>query len=162
VSNAGLIILHPFLPELFRHCGWVEKSKFINDYTQTMAVYALHYLATGETAAFEHELMFLKFLAGMDMESLLEPVEPLDDFERAACNELLSEVLKHWKPLRNTSPQGLREAYLQRNGKLEHIYSGWHLTIQQKTLDILLSKLPWGISLIKFPWMPQMLTVTWQ
>jgi hypothetical protein len=162
VSNAGLIILHPFLPELFRHCGWLEKNTFINEYTQTTAIYALHYLATGETVIPEHQLMFPKFLAGMDQEALLEPVEPLNDKEQVACNQLLEEVLKHWKPSRNTSPQGLREAYLQRNGKLEHIYSGWHLTIEQKTLDILLSKLPWGISLIKFPWMPQMLTVTWQ
>jgi hypothetical protein len=162
VNNAGLIILHPFLSELFRHCGWLVKNKFLNSYAQTMAVYALHYLATGEIEAFEHELIFPKFLAGMDREALLEPVEPLNNREQAACNELLGEILKHWKPLRNTSPQGLREAYLQRNGKLENIYSGWHLSIEQKTLDILLSRLPWGISLIKFPWMPQMLTVTWQ
>ena len=162
VSNAGLIILHPFLPELFRHCGWLEKNRFINDYTQTMAVRALHYLATGETVGFEHELMFPKFMTGMGLESLLEPVEPLNDFEQTACSELLSEVLKHWKPLRNTSTQGLREAYLQRNGKLEHIYSGWHLSIEQKTLDILLNRLPWGISMIKLPWMTQPLTVAWQ
>ncbi|HEX5150591.1 MAG TPA: contractile injection system tape measure protein [Parafilimonas sp.] len=162
VANAGLIILHPFLPELFRHCGWLEKNKFINEYTQTMAVYALHYLATGETDVPEYQLMFPKFLAGMEWEALLEPVEPLNDEEQAACNELLAEVLKHWKPLRNTSPQGLQEAYLQRNGKLEHIYSGWHLSIEQKTLDILLSRLPWGISMIKLPWMTQPLTVAWQ
>jgi hypothetical protein len=162
VSNAGLIILHPFLPELFRHCGWLEKNRFTNEYTQTMAVYALHYLATGETVIPEHQLMFPKFLAGMEWDALLEPVEPLNDIEQGACNELLGEVLKHWKPLRNTSPQGLREAYLQRGGKLEHIYSGWHLSIEQKTLDILLSRLPWGISMIKLPWMTQPLTVAWQ
>ena len=44
VTNAGLIILHPFLPELFRHCGWLEKNKFVDEYTQTMAAYALHIL----------------------------------------------------------------------------------------------------------------------
>ncbi len=162
VNDAGLIILHPFLIQLFRNCGWLDNNKFIDDYAQTMATYALHYLATGNIEAMEYELMFPKFLTGIDWEQPLMPVEYLNDAEKAACNELLIEVVKYWEPLRNTSPDGLREGFLKRTGKLEHIYSGWHLTIEQKTLDILLNRLPWGTSLIKFPWMPQMLTVTWQ
>jgi hypothetical protein len=127
-----------------------------------MAVYALHYLASGNVEAMEYELIFQKFLAGIEIEEPLMPVELLNDKEKAACDELLIQVLEYWEPLRNTSATGLREGFLQRNGKLEHIHSGWHLSIEQKTLDILLGRLPWGISLIKFPWMKEMLTVTWQ
>lgn len=162
INDAGLILLYPFLIQLFENCGWIDKKSFLNAYAQTMAVYALHYLATGEVAALEHRLVFPKLLAGIDWETSLEPVEPLNDTEKDACDELLKKVIDHWKALGNTSPDGLREAYLQRNGKLEHIYSGWHLTVEHKTLDILLNRLPWGISLIKLPWMAEMLTVTWE
>jgi len=162
INDAGLILLHPFLLQLFTNCGWVQNKNFVTTYTQTRAVYGLHYLATGETLPLEHQLIFPKLLAGIEWETPLEPVDPLNDIEKNACDELLSEVLKHWKALGNSSPGGLREAFLQRNGKLEYIYSGWHLTIEHKTLDILLNRLPWGISLVKLPWMKDMLTITWQ
>jgi hypothetical protein len=29
------------------------------------------------------------------------------------------------------------------------------------TIDVLLEKLPWGISLVKYPWMPKPLYVEW-
>ena len=162
INDAGLVLLHPFLPQLFRNCGWLNKNIFLNDHAQTMAVYALFYLATGNTEAKEYELVFHKFLAGIKWETPLEAVDPLNEAQKIACDELIRDVLKHWEPLRNTSPAGLRESYLQRNGKLESNYSGWHLSIEHKTLDILLNRLPWGISLIKLPWKADKFTVTWQ
>lgn len=162
VNDGGLILLHPFLVQLFENCAWVADKKFASVPAQTMAVYALHYLATRKLVALEHELIFPKLLAGIEFETPLEPVDPLNDSERDACDELLSEVIKHWRAIGNTSPSGLREAYLQRSGKLSHIHSGWHLNLEHKTLDILLNRLPWGISVVKLPWMPEMLTVTWQ
>ena len=162
VNEAGVVLLHPFLPQLFRNCGWLAKSNVPDRYARTMGVYAIYYLATGKTIVPEYELLLPKLLMGIPWEHPLEPVEELSEDNKAACNELLVEVVKHWTALRNTSPDGLKEAYLQRTGKLEYHNGNWRLGIEQKTQDILLSRLPWGISVIRYPWMENMLTVTWQ
>ncbi|HEY5749325.1 MAG TPA: contractile injection system tape measure protein [Chryseolinea sp.] len=161
VNEAGVILLHPFLPQLFRSRGWVDKENFVDAYGQTMAVYALHYLATGEAEAPEHQLLLPKLLTGMRLETVLHPVDPLTDDDRIACDELLIEVVKHWNALRNTSPDGLRQAYLRRSGKLENHDGKWRLTVEHKAQDILLSRLPWPVSIIKLPWMTGVLSVTW-
>jgi hypothetical protein len=50
---------------------------------------------------------------------------------------------------------------LQRAGKLSRVDDGWLLQIEQKGVDVLLSYLPWGIGLIKLPWMTELLYVEW-
>jgi len=35
------------------------------------------------------------------------------------------------------------------------------LYIEEKTIDILLDKLPWNLSIIKLKWMDEILTVHW-
>lgn len=161
INEAGVILLHPFLPQLFRSRGWVDREKFTDADGQTMAVYALHYLATGEVEAPEHQLLLPKLLTGMRPETALHPVDLLTGDDRIACDELLTEVVKHWNALRNTSAAGLREAYLRRSGKLENQDGKWRLTVEHKAQDILLSRLPWPISMIKLPWMTGVLSVTW-
>jgi hypothetical protein len=37
----------------------------------------------------------------------------------------------------------------------------WLLQVEAKTVDILLNQLPWGISMIKLPWMQRMLWIEW-
>jgi hypothetical protein len=38
----------------------------------------------------------------------------------------------------------------------------WVLQVEANTADILLDQLPWGISMIKLPWMGMMLWVEWR
>ncbi|NJM16308.1 MAG: hypothetical protein HC896_13870 [Bacteroidales bacterium] len=42
-------------------------------------------------------------------------------------------------------------------------HNGWQLFVEQKTIDILLRRLPmgWGLGTIKYPWMPDILQVEW-
>jgi hypothetical protein len=75
---------------------------------------------------------------------------------------LLVQVIGHWSALRNASPAALRETFLCRQGKLILGEEGWRLEIQRKTEDILIDRLPWGFSKIKYPWMPQVLSVSWE
>ncbi len=74
---------------------------------------------------------------------------------------LLQSVIRYWPPLKNTSVDGLRHSFLQREGKLEQKQNGWLLTVEQKTIDILLDKLPWGFSTVTLPWMKEMISVDW-
>jgi hypothetical protein len=161
IPGAGLVLLHPFLPRLFEHCNWLNENEFVNDEVRNRAVYILHYLATGDEEAPEYVLMLPKLLCGIPLESPLEPAAPLTDQEKAACDDMLRQVITHWKALGNTSPAGLREAFLQRQGKLFSTDDGWRLEVQRKTEDILLNRLPWGFSVIKFSWTPRLLFVSW-
>ena len=94
-----------------------------------------------------------------------EPIEKellISDNMVAESDKLLKAVIKHWSALKNTSPDGLRNSFLQREGKLTRNNDGsWKLFIQQNAFDILISKLPWSISFIKLPWMKNMLQVEW-
>jgi hypothetical protein len=80
---------------------------------------------------------------------------------KAACDELLSEVIRHWSQLKNTSIAALRETFLWRNGKLTRTDHGWLLHVERKGVDILLGSLPWGIGTIKLPWTNDKLFVEW-
>lgn len=162
IPDAGLVLLHAFLPRLLEYCGWLRENEFVNDEAKNRAVYALHYLAAGDEEAPEYVLMLPKLLCGISLESTLESALPLTDAEKAACDEMLTQVLAHWKVLRNTSLTGLREAFLWRQGKLFSTGEGWRLEVQRKTEDILMNRLPWGFSMIKFPWMPWLLSVSWE
>ena len=68
----------------------------------------------------------------------------------------------YWTVLMSTSPDGLREGFLQREGKLTlSDHGNWKLRVEQKSIDILLGYLPWGISMVKLPWMENLLVVEW-
>ena len=161
ISGAGIVLLHPFFPQLLRHLNLLRENDFVNASSQTRAVYLLHYLCTGESEAPEYKLLLPKLLCGLAWKQPLEAIEPLNETELALCDELLVEVIKHWTVLRNSSPAGLREAFLQRNGRIEIRSDGWQLIVEAKAQDVLIGRLPWGISIIKYPWMTGMLSVVW-
>ena len=78
------------------------------------------------------------------------------------ADNLLQTVINYWDALKNTSPDGLREGFLQRDGKLIRIDGqGWKLQVEQMAIDVLMTRLPWGVSMVKLPWMDELLTVEW-
>jgi len=75
---------------------------------------------------------------------------------------LLQAVIGHWDALRNTTPDGLRGTFLTRPGKLSQRPDGdYLLQVESQSFDILLERLPWGIGVVKLPWMERMLWVEW-
>jgi hypothetical protein len=86
----------------------------------------------------------------------------LTESETDEAEALLKAVIRYWEALRNTGINGLRGEFLLRFGKLSVRSDGdWLLQVEAKTVDILLNQLPWGISMIKLPWMQKMLWVEW-
>lgn len=162
VKNAGLIILHPFLKILFKGLGLLNDNQFTGESASQRAVLLLHFLATGLTEASEFDLTLQKILCGLPPETPIPRYLEITDQERAECEHLLFSVMSHWPPLKNTSIEGLRLSFLQRDGQLSLKEAGWSLYIENKTIDILLDKMPWGFSMIKLPWMPFMLSVEWR
>ncbi len=126
------------------------------------AVHLLKYLCTGEQQPPEYSLVLEKVFCGLSPD---DPV-PLDiELQEAEMEEaavLLESVIEHWKILKNTSINGLRETFLKRDGILQHKdNSAWRLQVEQKTLDVLLDSIPWGYSTISLPWNGYLIFVEW-
>ncbi|HHE32541.1 MAG TPA: hypothetical protein ENL07_07930 [Chlorobaculum parvum] len=159
VENAGLVLLHPFLPQFFRALKVAGDEVLLQP---DQALQLLHFLATGSENVPEYELVLPKILCGLAPASLAGKTATLSDEEKEESEALLSAVTHHWDVLKNTGIDALRETYLKRNGKLTRWHDGsWLLQVESKSFDILLESLPWGISMIKLPWMPHMLRVEW-
>jgi hypothetical protein len=159
IDNAGLVLLHPFLPRLFTALGLSDEERLLQP---DRALCLLHYLATGQPAAPEYELALPKLLCGVPLPAPVSTLSELRDAEKEEAQALLEAVIRHWDALRNSTPDELRGSFLLRPGKLSLKRDGdWLLQVEPQTTDILLQKLPWGFSIVKFPWMQTMLWVEW-
>ena len=82
---------------------------------------------------------------------------PFTEKEKSECNELLSEIINNWQKLGNSSIDGLRESFLNRDGK----NNSWKLTIERKGYDVLLDSIPWSFKHIKLNWMDSLIVTEW-
>ena len=161
VTNAGLVILHPFLSGLFNNVGYTEKNEWVNDKARYRGIALTQYLVTGEEEYPEFNIMLNKILTGYPLDESLPTKIFLSDFEKDEAIDLLKSVIHHWAALKNTSVDGLRSTFLMRDAKVSADENGWLLQVEQRTVDILMNKLPWGISIIKTPWMEKKVHVEW-
>ena len=120
----------------------------------------MNYLVSVNEDQQEIEMVLPKLLCGMKIDEVVVRTELTDEI-RYECEDLLKSVITHWRVLKNTSIGGLRETFLQREGKLSKTDNGWLLQVEQKAVDVLLAHLPWGISIVKLPWMEGMLYGEW-
>lgn len=162
VSNAGAVLLHPFLSTFFSRLQLAEAGAFRDLAAQQKALYMVHYLCTGFLSADEHELVVPKVLCGYPLKKPVKKHVRLtrDDKEEAA--HLLEELIRQWGALKSTSPAGLREGFLQRGGKLMTKHDLFHIQVETDTIDILLDHLPWNLSIIKLPWVKDLIRVEWR
>lgn len=164
VDSAGLVLLAPYLPPFFDALELLTQGKvFVAPEGQYRALYLLHFLATGRENPEEPALALPKILCGMDIETPVPAEIPLPETEKSECVQLLEAVIRNWPVLKNTGPDGLRQAFLQRAGLLRRTDSGmgWLLRPERLGQDILLEQLPWTYSVVRLPWMEKMLQVEW-
>jgi hypothetical protein len=158
ISNAGLVLLHPFLPQFFTALGIAADKQLLQP---ERALCLLHFLATGQPVAPEFELMLPKVLCNIPFDEPVESDVALTAAEQDEAVSLLKAVIRHWEALRSTSPDGLRGTFFVRPGKISLRDGDWLLQVEPQTWDILLDQLPWGIGMIKLPWMDRLLHVEW-
>ena len=162
VPYAGFVLLHAFLPTFLERVGLVQEGIFVADTARIRAVQLLQYVATGLPDNPEYELVIAKLLCALPLE---EPVGR--EFEPTAAEAeeadgLLDACLAQWQVLQNTSRDGLRTNFLNRNGMLYRQNGQLRLEVEKMAFDMLLDHLPWNISLVLLPWMPGMLHVNWR
>mgnify|MGYP000867148560 CR=1 FL=1 len=162
VSHAGIVLLQPFLERLFKNFNWLDAERKIRVESRSLAVYALHFAATGKECAPEPELLFYKAILGLPLALPMPSSMALDNTLKQEIEVLLQALINHWGALKNTSINGLRETFLQRRGSLREEADGFTLHVEHKTLDILLQSLPWSINVIAFAWLNKPIFVDWK
>lgn len=177
IDHAGLVLLAPYLPTLFHR---VELNFSVEDITELKdlpivcddriykALHLLHFLATGEQNPEEPQLALPKILCGIQIGQVVISEsdlanETLTSFEIEEAENLLQAVIQNWPVLKNTTPQGLQNGFLRRPGLMawEEGRLSWLLRVERQSMDILLDRLPWGYSVVRLPWMGQMIQVEW-
>lgn len=161
IDNAGLVLLHPFLNNFFSQFDLLHEEGFKDDLSRTTAVHLLHYLAAKEEQAAEYSLVFEKYICGYPFGKPIERFIKLTREMKDESELLLSECIKHWTILRDTTPDGLREGFINRAGKLIPGEDEDRLIVQSNAIDVLLGHIPWSYSFVKFLWKKQLLRVDW-
>jgi hypothetical protein len=166
VGNAGLVLLHPYLPTLFERLGLLvtgddDRPVIPPGDPASRAVHLLQYLADGRLDRPEPELVLNKLLCGQPtFQPVARSIAPTQaDLE--ICDDLLRAVIANWPILADTSPAALQETFLQREGRLRHGDGKWTLQVQRKTLDVLVDQVPWSFAVVYHRWMTDPIYVTW-
>ncbi len=161
VHHVGLVLLHPFLQYFFKEFDLLDGKHFRDVAASQTAAHLLYYLATGNVQPMEFNMIMEKYLCGIYIHEPIERFTPLTDKMKDECRHLLQAAIGHWKSLKNTSPDGLREAFLRRNGRLFTEHGRDNLVVEHKSIDVLLDQLPWSFSIIALPWLEKEIYVDW-
>jgi hypothetical protein len=161
IHNAGLVILHPFLSTYFNRLNMVKDGDFINSEFRHRAVHLLQYLAFGTEKNEEHELVLNKILCNIPIDEPIISEIVMTELEKTVSAELLNAVLVQWDKLKNTSAESFQASFMQRDGALSRIEENWNLKVETRGYDVLLNTLPWGLGMIKTPWMTEFIYVEW-
>ncbi|QMU64753.1 MAG: hypothetical protein GKR88_10940 [Flavobacteriaceae bacterium] len=162
ITNAGLVLLWPFMTRFFETTGLVKDKAFTEDPAgRDRAVLLLQYLTDGLTETSEYLLPLNKILCGKHLSEPLETDIVLTEQEKEESEHLLTAVIANNSMWENLSAEGFRQAYLQREGVLNQRDGSWWLQIEKRTYDITLEKLPWTTTVVKLPWMEHILYVEW-
>jgi hypothetical protein len=161
ISNAGIILLWPYLERFFTRVDLLAEKRFKNQEAAERAAVLCHYLASLHELPSEPLLTLNKLLCGLDLAEPIALEIILTDDEKLAIEELLSAAASNWPALKTTNPQALRQLFLQRNGSIQIKDGSYLVRIERKSHDILLDKLPWSIANIKLPWLDTLIRVEW-
>ena len=166
IGNAGLVLLGPFLPHLFKSLELLhahdDGSQSLGGMEQaSRAVHLLQFIVDNRTDASEPELALNKLLCGIPLGTPVEKEIDLTDREIEFCQTLHRSMISNWTIIKNTSVAGLQETFLQREGRLRKSPDRWDLVVQRKTLDVLVDQIPWSISVILHRWMTHPIHVSW-
>ncbi|MEI3154023.1 MAG: contractile injection system tape measure protein [Odoribacter sp.] len=94
----------------------------------------------------------IRLSVNLPVEEVLPSRDRMEGWRGRIDRSLTENLRLSWPKMKNTSLEGLRHSFLQREGMLEQ-EGEWKLTVHPKGLDVLLDSLPWGFSMVRLPWM---------
>ena len=98
---------------------------------------------------------------GLPLDHPLPLTGNFSDEDQEKAQAVLRSVIKHWGALGEVSPAQLQHSFLMREGRLRQNELDWELKVEQKGYDIMLDRLPWGLSTVMLPWLEGTLHVEW-
>ncbi|GEM_PF-6932074 len=162
LENAGLVIAAPYLPRLFDLLNLTEGQAFKNLEAAMRSVHLLQFLVDESTESPEYRLVLNKVLCGLRPELPIEGKIRVSAQEKEVIEGLIRGMIANWKQIGQTSIQGFRESFLQREGTLRRKSDDWQVEVLPKGFDILLDYIPWNFSVVKLPWMSRVIHVKWR
>ena len=165
ISNAGLVILFPFLPMLFMRLNMLSQDRrdFNSNESKVRAIFILQHLMASEDREYDEKDLFLnRLLINYPFNEPLPKRMELNQDELNTIDSLLEAATTNWEKMRNTSMRGFQEAFLRRAGFIEKTEREWVLTVEERAFDILLDSIPWSYKLVRLPWMENILKVNWR
>ena len=165
ISNAGLVILFPFLPMLFMRLNMLSQDRrsFNSNESKVRAIFILQRLIANEDREYDEKDLFLnRLLINYPFNEPLPKRMELNQDELNTIDSLLETAKTNWSKMRNTSIRALQESFLNRAGFIEKTEWECTLTVEERAYDILLDSIPWSYKLVRLPWMENILKVNWR
>lgn len=162
ITNAGLVLLLPFLPSFFQQLGFLnEQHRFVSVASQQKAVVTLYYLQCGDDDYKEWEMPFNKIACGLSPEEVFPNNTLIEEAEKEECKILMQSLVDYWDALKGASIEAVQNTFILREGKMSWKEDHWLLQVERTGVDILLDKLPWSFSTIKLPWLDHLIYTEW-
>ncbi|HBV9945482.1 TPA: hypothetical protein MEA92_004324, partial [Klebsiella aerogenes] len=161
ISNAGLLLLWPLLPQLFSHLGLWAEAEFVSDAARWQAVYALDRLVRGEGNPTEERLTLNQMLCGVSCSASAPPTAPLSLLQLQQTDDWLTAIGQQLPGWQKLSPADIRQLFLQREGEISTEGTVPQISVWPQPWDFLLRDWPWPMTLASFPWTEQPLTIVW-
>ena len=162
VKDAGLVLIGAYIPTLFKKLEYVADGTFVSDQARMKACRLLRYIVFGDLPS--DGLYFLgNYFCGFPWNYRIPSDIVLDENDKNIAESLIKSVIENWKAIGHVSIDGFRGTFLHREGFIEkenddEIY----LKVKKGPFDMLLDKLPWSYSMLKFKWHKKLLSTIWR
>ena len=162
VKDAGLVLIGAYIPILFKKLEYVVDGAFVSDQARLQACLLLRYIVFGDLPS--DGLYFLgNYFCGLPWNFRIPENTVLDENEKTIAESLIKSVIDNWKAIGHVSIDGFRGTFLHRDGKIEkESDEEVCLKVKQGPFDMLLDRLPWSYSMLKFKWHKKLLSTTWR
>ncbi|MBO7414221.1 MAG: hypothetical protein J6U20_11290, partial [Fibrobacter sp.] len=162
VKDAGLVLVGAYVPTLFKKLEYIAEGAFVSEQARLKACRLLRYIVFGDLPS--DGLYFLgNYFCGLPWNFRIPKEIVLDDNEKKIAESLVMSIIENWKAIGHVSIDGFRGTFLHREGKIEkETDEEIYLKVKQGPFDMLLDRLPWSYSMLKFKWHKKLLSTIWR
>ncbi|WP_299002135.1 contractile injection system tape measure protein [uncultured Shewanella sp.] len=162
VGESGLVIIWPYLSQLFTQLQWLNKEQQFKQSTfHERAAYWLYQLCHGKAEPVAACCPLINILLNLPADSVIDDEIELSEQESNAVNQLFTQLAQHWPAPVAQSSEQIQRLFFKRQGSLIEQASGYRLQVKPQLQDVLLNTLPWPYETVVLPWMSSHLHVEW-
>lgn len=134
--------------------------QFISPESQAKAYAVLRHLLG---SAHDSYSAVANLFVGYEADTVVSRLTELSDTECETAGQIFSVLIAHWQALKNMPPSSIQQMFLQRQATIKTFSLGTAVSVQKQAVDVLMQKLPWGLSMIRFPWLnDRLISVEWR